>query len=89
MEYELKRVYYGRKGTAFREIILDLWNHNYETGYEIKITLYNFTGLFDLAYNYLRSLCGETYDISKWDLIIRNVKQRKVNTWECEYKMKL
>ena len=89
MKYELKRVYCSRKGSLYSEIIFDFWNNEYETGYEIKLTLYKFGALFDLAFNYVRSLCGETYDISKWDLILRNVKQRKVSTWECTYTAKI
>lgn len=88
MTYELKRVYCSRNGDNFHELIFDFWNYEYNTGYEIKVTLYKIGALFDLAFNYVRSLCGETYDISKWDLIIRNVKQRKVSTWKHTYTIK-
>lgn len=81
MVYTLNRVNLLKHGNNFDEIILDLWNHEFETGYEIKVTLYKSGDMYALACAYLKALCGKTYDISRWDLIIRNVKQKQMKRW--------
>lgn len=63
------------------EMIFDLWNHEYETGYEIKITLWGMNAWVKLIEKYVAELRGHTYDISRWDLIIRNIKQQKMKNW--------
>lgn len=67
------------------EVIFDLWNDEFETGFEIKVNLYNMSAWYTVYFNelklYLNQLCGLTYDISRWDKIIRNIKQQKIGEW--------
>ena len=41
MKYILMRCYLKKNGYQFMELVFDLWNYEYETGYEIKVTLHN------------------------------------------------
>ena len=81
MKYTLMRCSLVKKGSIFMELIFDLWNYEYETGYEIKVNLYQMTAWNDLIYEYIKKLSGHSYDISRWDLIIRNIKQKKLDKW--------
>lgn len=85
MIYTLKRCPITKKGSLFMEVIFDLWNDEFETGYEIKVNLYNMSAWYTVYFNelrlYLNQLCGLTYDISRWDKIIRNIKQQKIGDW--------
>ena len=63
------------------EVMFDLWNDEFDTGYEIKVTLYNMSPWYNVIKSYLNQLCGRTYDISRWDKIIRNIKQQKMKEW--------
>lgn len=81
MKYILMRCYLKKNGYQFMELVFDLWNYEYETGYEIKVTLHNMSAWVNLIQEYATKLCGRVYDISKWDLIIRNIKQKKLNKW--------
>lgn len=78
MTYQIKRVMPMRRGDKFREIWFDLWNYQYNVGYEIKVTIYNKTEIFDYILKYAQSFRGEILDISKIDYIIRKVKQGRV-----------
>lgn len=81
MIYTLKRCPIIKKGSLFMEVIFDLWNDEFETGYEIKVNLYNMLAWYNEVKLYLHQLCGLTYDISRWDKIIRNIKQQKIGEW--------
>lgn len=81
MIYTLKRCPITKKGSLFMEVIFDLWNDEFETGYEIKVNLYNMSAWYNIIKSYLDRLCGKTYDISRWDKIIRNIKQQKIKDW--------
>lgn len=83
MKYTLKRCPLTRNGTLFKEIVFDLWNDEFQTGYEIKVTLCNmYPGRIELELMaYLNLLLGRTYDISRWDKIIRDIKQKKIEGW--------
>lgn len=63
------------------EVIFDLWNDEFQTGYEIKVVLYNMSVRYNVIKLYLELLHGKTYDISRWDKIIRNIKQQKMEEW--------
>lgn len=76
MTYRLMRIHHKR-GQIFAEITLDLWNHEYNTGYEIKFTVWKYLIYLDDDLKYLQNLVGFTYDISYWDKIIRDIKQHK------------
>ena len=76
MIYRLMRIHHKR-GEIFGEITLDLWNHEYNTGYEIKFTVWKYLIYLDDDLKYLHNLVGFTYDISYWDKIIRDIKQHK------------
>lgn len=76
MTYRLMRVNRNKKGNIFGEITFDLWNHEYNVGYEIKLTTYKHCN--ENILKYLNSLIGRTYDISYWDKIIRDIKQDKI-----------
>lgn len=76
MTYRLMRVHHKR-GHIFGEITLDLWNHEYNTGYEIKFTVWKYLIYLDDDLKYLQNLVGFTYDVSYWDKIIRDIKQHK------------
>ena len=65
----------------FMEVIFDLWNDEFQTGYEIKVTLYNMSKWEIPLRSYLKLLCDREYDISRWDKIIRNIKQQKMLEW--------
>lgn len=78
MTYQIKRVHPMRKGDKFREIWIDIWNYEYNTGYEVKVTIYNKSEIFDYILKYAQSFIGETLDISKIDYIIRKIKQGRV-----------
>lgn len=83
MEYTLKRCPIKRNGSLFSEMVFDLWNDEFQTGYEIKVTLYRMSAWhceIELL-SYLKLLLGRTYDISRWDKIIRNIKQKKIEEW--------
>lgn len=77
MPYELRRINVKR-GEIFSEITFDLWNDEYSVGYEIKLTIWKYNIYFERYYQYSRSLVGKTLDISKWDKIIRDIKQNKI-----------
>ena len=81
MKYILMRCYINKKGYQFMELVFDLWNYEYETGYEIKVTLYKMSAWINQIQEYATKLCGRVYDISRWDLIIRNIKQMKLDKW--------
>lgn len=81
MKYILMRCYLSKKGFQFMELVFDLWNYQYETGYEIKVTLYKMSAWTNLIQEYATKLCGHAYDISRWDMIIRNIKQMKLDKW--------
>lgn len=85
MIYTLKRCPITKKGSFFFEVIFDLWNDEFQTGYEIKVNLYSQSAWYTFHYIelrlYLNQLCGLTYDISRWDKIIRNIKQQKIGEW--------
>lgn len=85
MTYTLKRCPITKKGSLFMEVIFDLWNDEFQTGYEIKVVLYNQSAWYTVYFNelrlYLHRLCGLTYDISRWDKIIRDIKQQKMKDW--------
>ena len=81
MTYTLKRCPLTKKGSLFMEVIFDLWNDEFNTGYEIKVILYNMSAWYNIIISYLDRLCGKTYDISRWDKIIRNIKQQKMKEW--------
>ena len=57
MMYELKRIH-GKKGSLFGEIVLDLWNYEYNVGYEIKVTVWKYMIYIDKHIEYLRGLVG-------------------------------
>lgn len=79
MIYRLMRIY-PKRGEIFGEIEFDLWNHEYNVGYIIKVTIYkNIIYKFDEYVKYCHNLVGFTYDISKWDKIIRDIKQNKID----------
>lgn len=80
MTYKLMRCNM-KTGTLVIEIMFDLWNHEYETGYEIKVTLWNMIAWRKHIEEYTKNLLGHTYDISRWDKIIRNMKQMKLSEW--------
>ena len=77
MPYELRRIN-GKRGEIFSEITFDLWNDEYNEGYEIKLTIGKYNIFFDRYYQYARSLVGKIYPISTWDKIIRDIKQNKI-----------
>lgn len=81
MKYTLMRCNFSKKGSLFMELIFDLWNYEYEVGYEIKVNLMYMKSWENLIVEYISKLRGLTYDISRWDLIIRNIKQMKLNQW--------
>lgn len=81
MIYTLKRCPITKKGSMFMEVVFDLWNDEFQTGYEIKVLLYNMSAWYNELRLYLHQLCGLTYDISRWDKIIRNIKQQKIGEW--------
>lgn len=81
MKYILMRCYFSKKGSQFMELVFDLWNYEYDTGYEIKVTLYKMSAWTNLIQEYATKLCGHVYDISRWDMIIRNIKQMKLDKW--------
>lgn len=81
MIYTLKRCPITKKGSLFMEVIFDLWNDEFQTGYEIKVVLYNMSVRYNVIKLYLELLHGKTYDISRWDKIIRNIKQQKMEEW--------
>lgn len=81
MKYTLMRCHLSKKGKMFMELNFDLWNHEYETGYEIKVTLFRMAAWITYIEKYINILCGHSYDISRWDLIIRNIKQMKLDKW--------
>lgn len=81
MIYTLKRCPLTKKGALFMEVIFDLWNDEFQTGYEIKVNLYNMSAWYNEIILYLNQLCGLTFDISRWDKIIRNIKQQKIKDW--------
>lgn len=79
MIYRLMRIT-SKRGEIFGEIEFDLWNHEYNVGYIIRLTIYK-TCIYKLDdyIKYCRNLVGFTYDISKWDKIIRDIKQNKID----------
>lgn len=78
MIYRLMRIN-EKHGEIFGEITFDLWNHEYNVGYEIKVTiLKNHVFIKDIL-RYCHNLIGFTYEISKWDKIIRDIKQNKID----------
>lgn len=81
MIYTLNRCHITKKGSLFMEVIFDLWNDEFQTGYEIKVSLYNMSAWYNELKLYLHQLGGLTYDISRWDKIIRNIKQQKIGEW--------
>lgn len=81
MKYALMRCYFSKKGSIYLELVFDLWNYEYETGYEIKVTLHQMSDWINQIQEYVNKLCGHVYDISRWDMIIRNIKQKKLNEW--------
>ena len=81
MTYELKRCYFKQRGTTFAVVVFDLWNSEFNTGYEIYVTLYRADVYMGYLEKYIKELVGCIYDISKWDFIIRNIKQKKINSW--------
>lgn len=81
MTYTLKRCYIPRKGALFMEVVFDLWNDEFQTGYEIKVLLYHMSAWYSVIKAYLAKLCSKTYDISRWDKIIRDIKQQKMENW--------
>lgn len=81
MIYTLQRCPITKKGSIFMEVNFDLWNDEFQTGYEIKVLLYNMSAWYNELRLYLHQLHGLTYDISRWDKIIRNIKQQKIGEW--------
>ena len=81
MIYRLMRIN-EKKGDIFGEITFDLWNHEYNVGYEIKVTIYKYHVHINDILRYCHNLVGFTYDISKWDKIIRDIKQNKIDWGE-------
>lgn len=81
MIYTLQRCPITKKGSSFMEVVFDLWNDEFQTGYEIKVLLYNMSAWYNELRLYLHQLYGLTYDISRWDKIIRNIKQQKIGEW--------
>lgn len=81
MKYGLMRCYFKHRGSTFATLVFDLWNYEFNTGYEIYVTLYKMGVLYIELDKYIHDLIGQVYDISKWDLIIRNIKQKKIYSW--------
>lgn len=81
MKYVLKRCPIVKRGMLFMEVIFDLWNDEFQTGYEIKVTLCNMSKWEIPLLAYLKLLYEREYDISRWDKIIRNIKQQKMSEW--------
>lgn len=77
MPYELRRINVKR-GEIFSEITFDLWNDEYNVGYEIKLTIWKYNIHFERYYQYARSLVGKNLPISTWDKIFRDIKQNKI-----------
>lgn len=73
-----------KRGEIFGEITLDLWNHEYNVGYEIKVTIWQGLIFMDKYIKYCKNLVGFTYDISYWDKIIRDIKQNKIKDGDPE-----
>lgn len=78
MKYRLMRIN-EKRGNIFGEVTFDLWNHEFEVGYEIKINIYRYHIYLNDILRYCHKLVGYTYDISKWDKIIRDIKQNKID----------
>lgn len=81
MKYTLMRCYFKHRGSTFDTLVFDLWNNEFNTGYEINVTLYKMGDLITELEKYVKAIINQTYDISKWDLIIRNIKQKKLYSW--------
>lgn len=78
MTYELKRVSVGKHGSHFSEIIFDLWNEEFKQGYEIKVTIWKYHCVFGDLFKYAKLFTGQIKEISKWDKIIRNIREYKL-----------
>lgn len=78
MEYMLKRVSIGKHGINFSEIIFELWNDEYRQGYEIKVNIWKYNCVFGELFNYAKQFTGQIKEISKWDKIIRNIREYKL-----------
>lgn len=81
MKYTLMRCQIKKIGSRVIELIFDFWNYEFDTGYEIKVNLWHMTAWIKQIEKYTAELSGHTYDISRWDLIIRNIKQMKLANW--------
>lgn len=78
MKYTLRRCCLSKRGAIFSELTFDLWNSEYNVGYEIKVTIWKHNIFAEELHQYARGFIGQTLDISKWDLIIRNIKQYRL-----------
>lgn len=84
MNYRLMRIHEKKRGKLFGEIAFDLWNREYNVGYEIKVTIWKNYAFFNNILRYCHNLVDFTYDISYWDKIIRDIKQNKIDWSETE-----
>jgi len=73
MKYTLMRIRHY-KGTIFSCIIFEFWNSQYKTGYDIELTINCTVTAFHERVNIILPYVGKTYDIGKWDKIIRDLK---------------
>lgn len=78
MTYQLRRVSVGKRGSHFSEIIFDLWNEEFRQGYEIKVTIWKYHCVYCELFEYAKQFTGQIKDISKWDKIIRNIREYKL-----------
>lgn len=75
MYYTLMRVHTIKRSALYNVLILDLWNNEYNTGFEVHlaITVKQTQSAFLIAKDYIACI----YDISDWDKIFREIKECK------------
>lgn len=75
MYYVLMRAHTITMSVLYNVLILDLWNHEYCTGFEVHITIG--TKQKENAFLIAKDYIGAVYDISDWDKIFREIKECK------------